>query len=284
MVKQGENNEPIAKGSGILRDDPLFTEKAKAANTLKAAILAFMEGLRGSILAEAEKHRQETNVGRVKPLLSAEYIAQKRVELNRVLMPILTDLANGAINTFAEGIDSKGLVVGSIMDAYAEGAQWAKSESERLANQIIPLATDSSGLKGIGAVIINWQNTTGATVEELGASLAPIMDKNDYRAKTVAISAITAAFAIGAGIAFRNAGVAEAKFSPPAHIGCRCRTDITLIDGLWEQVWVSDRVEAACHSNITTPWGAKKGCGDLHNTILSGQHAGKRLGEVNTNG
>jgi len=101
-------------------------------------------------------------------------------------------------------------------------------------------------------------------IESLDSAFGPA------RARLIAQTESTNAFAQGNVRAWTAAGVQLAAYTPAAHPGCRCylqpwRTP----DGQTVMVWYTAHDERVCTQPLDTPWGTVAGCRDLHMTIVS---------------
>ncbi len=98
------------------------------------------------------------------------------------------------------------------------------------------------------------------------------------RARLIAQTESTGAYASGNAEAWQEAGAKPAVFKPPAHPGCRCYLQPKKLGDIWVMVWYTARDELVCEAPIDTPWGKVNGCKALHRVVVSeGPKLGRRV-------
>lgn len=102
----------------------------------------------------------------------------------------------------------------------------------------------------------------------------PIFDM--ARAERIAQSEATEVYAIATEEALVANGYPKALYKPKAHVGCRCYIQPASKGNEKYIVWYTVRDEMVCKQELDTPWGIVQGCRELHRTVVSEGHAGKK--------
>lgn len=210
--------------------------------------------------------------------LPPDFWTNEKALLARIVRPHLERLAvAGALEAekrlaqFSIGFDNA-LV-------HADALAWAQQHTDDLLAQ---LGTTSERV--VGQALAGYIETPGATIGDLQTQLKQLLDTNDSRAWTIAVTETTRAYAQGNAIAYQRAGVPRLLYNNPAHPNCRCTTGIRrLPNGDLVAVWYTNRDELVCHSPVDTgtSLGIVEGCRALHGVIVSeGQYFGKKWSEV----
>lgn len=116
-------------------------------------------------------------------------------------------------------------------------------------------------------------------ITEPDAKLGVVSPFNPVRARAIAVTEATRAYAQANNEAFTAAGVLPASFIPPGHVHCRCFIQpYELPDGTFVSTWYTVKDDWVCEDIITTPWGNRNGCKSMHRVVVSdGEYGGLSL-------
>lgn len=145
-----------------------------------------------------------------------------------------------------------------------QAVAWAGQHAGELVRGIEPVTRAA-----IRDAVSEWA-ASGAQLSDLAARIRGLDAFSEARARRIAQTESTNAFAAGNAQAWEAAGVAPAVFKPAAHPNCRCYLQpYRMADGREVMVWYTAVDERVCTQRIETPWGPVDGCRDLHNVIVS---------------
>jgi hypothetical protein len=212
------------------------------------------------------------------PSLSPDFWTNEKTLLAQLIRPHLERMAvAGALEAekkltrFEIGFDNA-LV-------HADALAWAQRYTDDLLAQ---LGTTSERV--VGQALAGFIDTPGATIGALEEQLKQLLDTNDARAWTIAVTETTRAYAQGNAIAYQRAGIPRLLFNNPAHPNCRCTTGIRrLPEGDLAVVWYTNQDELVCRHmiNTGTSLGVVEGCRALHGVIISeGKYFGRKWNEA----
>lgn len=163
----------------------------------------------------------------------------------------------------------------------ANATDWARQYSAQLVREIEPTTREA-----VRQAVADW-TASGEAVPQLAERIQAMTDPfgrqpfSSARARLIAQTESTNAFASGNNIAWTAAGVAPAAFHPAAHPGCRCRLQPKrLPDGRMGMVWMTAEDERVCTSPVRVPWRADTldGCRELNQMVVShGDYLGQKL-------
>jgi hypothetical protein len=209
--------------------------------------------------------------------LPADFWTNEKTLLARIVRPHLENLAiAGALAAekklaqFSIGFDNA-LV-------HADALAWAQQHTDELLDQL-----GTTHERVVGQALSNYIETPGATIGELQQTLKQLLDGNDVRAWTIAVTETTRAYAEGNAIAYQRVGIPRLLYNNPAHPNCRCSTAIRTVEGELVIVWYTNHDDLTCTRPIDTgtALGVVQGCRSLHGVILSdGPYFGKKWSEV----
>lgn len=160
-----------------------------------------------------------------------------------------------------------------------QAVDWGQAHAAELVSQIEP-TTRSAVREAVAEWTANGESLDGLTARiralagpDGGLAFSPA------RARLIAQTESTNAFAQGNQRAWQAADVARAIYLPSAHPGCRCRVQpVKLPDGSMGVRWMTVEDERVCTQPLQTPWGTVAGCRDLDNTVVSqGKYLGQHL-------
>lgn len=232
-------------------------------NALEQALAEILTGLLA--LEAARLVRAIEQAGSAAAVEDAAFWQDHRDMLADELSMLLAQIARQGAQDGRESVS--GLTVGL-------GVNWG------LVNQNAVAAAQTQ----VGALIAGVTETARAAVREAvaewiqsGQPLSALTQKiqsltafSPARARMIAQTESTNAFALGNATAWEAAGVLPAAFKPAAHVQCRCYLQpLRLDDGTTVMVWYTAHDERVCTQEIETPWGSVDGCAALHNTIVS---------------
>jgi len=156
---------------------------------------------------------------------------------------------------------------------------WEEQHAGELVRQIEPVTR-----AGLQQVVSEWA-LSGESLPVLAEKIRALSDPatgtvfSPQRARMIAQTESTNAFAQGNILSWVAAGVAPAAFWPAAHPNCRCYLEpYRLKDGTFVMVWFTAEDERVCTRPINTPWGTVDGCAALHGVIVShGAYMGQQV-------
>lgn len=208
--------------------------------------------------------------------LPVDFWVQEKEKLLGVLLPQVETIAIAGTAAGATRLSQVGLAFDSSL-AHAAAARWAREHAGELVDLV-----NSTSERTIAEITSNWIETPGATIGDLTAQLAPVLEGNAERAFTVGVTETTRSFAAGEAIVYAQTGIPRPVFQPAAHPRCHCWTAVKrLRSGEWVVVWMTNRNEVVCRSPLQTPWGRVEGCRALHNVVISeGPYLGRKVTEI----
>lgn len=128
---------------------------------------------------------------------------------------------------------------------------------------------DATTREAVREAVAEWVQS-GQPLDALTEKIRGLGAFSEQRARLIAQTESTNAYAIGNAQAWEAAGVLPAAFKPSAHVGCRCYLQpFRLENGQTVMVWYTAQDERVCTQPIETPWGTVGGCRELHDTIVS---------------
>ena len=185
------------------------------------------------------------------PTLDSDFWDGEREKLRGILQPIIEEIVQQQIEDSASELMDMGFEFDD--EAFSDAAaEYAAEYTDTLLQQL-----GSTTEAGVGAAISDWLQTPGATVGDLQARLAPLLEDNMGRASTIGVTEVTRASVQGDMIAYNEAGIempsmfpnpvgVEEPFGPPLHPNCRCMTAVVRHEGQFLVVWVTNHDDLVC--------------------------------------
>lgn len=195
----------------------------------------------------------------------------------QAVSPIMQDIASKAVE------DTYKVLSGSEMSVSFDltnqiAREWAYTYS---ADQIKGI--DETTRKAVRKTIGDWieagrtdgnQGLQSRLESMIDANGVPLFGKE--RAERIGVSEITSIYAGAKEQALIKNDYPPTVYKPRAHVNCRCYLQPgRLASGEKVIVWYTARDERVCIVELDTPWGAVKGCKELHRKIVSEGHAGE---------
>jgi HK97 family phage portal protein len=248
------------------------------------------ETLRGALSNEAQRISAALAGGGPAILDSEQLWTEHRERLLRAIQPILTDLSSYGAHQ----------AQGQLMASHPEAVEisWnlvnerAKQFAQQYAYDLVRGLTETSKAqlqqatskwieqgKPLADLVQNIANIS--LTDEQGQLLHPF---NPVRARLIAMTEATRAYAESNNVAFAEAGIPAAMILPAtgSHPACRCYiSPYRLPSHEWVIIWYTVRDERVCTAPFTTPWGEKEGCKAMHQLVISGgRYGGMTLDEA----
>jgi len=216
------------------------------------------------------------------PPLSPNFWLTERERLLAELLPALQSAALAGIAQSAAKLGPLGLAFDPGL-VNAAAAKWAREHTDQLLNLL-----GTTNQQVVGQVVANWIETPGATLGDLDAALAPVLDGDVARADSISVSETTRAIAQGNIMSFTESGAiappmwtdktGTRPFGPPGHVRCRCDTGMARYKDLYLIFWTTNKDFEVCQRPIKTPWGIVQGCRALQGVCISaGEYLGRKI-------
>jgi len=216
------------------------------------------------------------------PPLPPDFWLSERERLLAELLPALQSTALAGIAQSAAKLGPLGLAFDPGL-VNAAAARWAREHTDQLLNLL-----GTTNQQVVGQVVANWIETPGATLGDLDAALAPVLDGDIARADSVAITETTRAVAQGNILGYTEAGAVAPPmwtdrtgtrpFGPPLHPHCRCDLAMVRYKDQVVIAWVTNFDELVCIAKRPAPWGIVRGCRALQGVCISaGEYLGRKI-------
>jgi hypothetical protein len=239
----------------------------------------FYRALRAVLEAEALKLAGDITQHGASYVEQESYWAQQRGPLIDAITGSLESIAELGARAGREALGDVAIHVNwSLVNANA--GDWARQYSAQLVREIEPTTREA-----VRQAVADW-TASGEGVADLAERIRSLSEAgtsgafSPYRARLIAQTESTNAFAAGNAQAWTAAGVAPVAFTPAAHPHCRCRLQpVRLPDGSWGVKWMTAEDERVCDEPIRVPWAADLvgGCQYLDGRVVS---HGRWLGQM----
>lgn len=209
--------------------------------------------------------------------LTKEFWDEEAALLLAILLPALKSSASNSVLISAAELRANFGISADWTDATSAAAEWARRHSAELVSGITRTTK-----RALQRSIASWLETPGATMGDLYRELEQLYAFSPSRARAIAVSETTDAYAEGNQQAYIEAGIPPMAYQPKAHVRCRCWPGAVLLsNGDFVVTWRTNRDELVCRQPLETPWGGAVGCRDLNNRVISeGQYLGMKLREA----